>query len=180
MVLNMRKIAILLLIICYCLVNISFAANSPSAPTTSATTNSPTANPAQQLPDIEIRNARARPASHNTNSAAYMMIKNNSDQSYNLIGVSELGLAQNIELHQTVVDNKDGKASMKNIDKILIPAKTELLFKPGSYHIMIMGLKKDLVAGKKFTLDLKFEKSDDETTILGPKKIEVVVDNNAG
>ena len=40
-----------------------------------------------------------------------------------------------------------------------IPAKGELKLKQGSYHIMLIGLNRPLVAGEKLPITLKFEKA---------------------
>jgi periplasmic copper chaperone A len=40
-----------------------------------------------------------------------------------------------------------------------IPAGGSVVLKPGSYHVMLIGLKKALTAGEKFPLTLTFEKA---------------------
>jgi hypothetical protein len=42
---------------------------------------------------------------------------------------------------------------------LAVPAKGEVLLKPGGYHVMLIGIKRDLVVGDTFALDLEFEKS---------------------
>ena len=44
-------------------------------------------------------------------------------------------------------------------DGLEIPAKGEVLLKPGGYHVMLIGVKQDLKPGDRFTVDLEFEKS---------------------
>ena len=41
-----------------------------------------------------------------------------------------------------------------------VPAKGEVLLKPGSYHVMMIGMRRDLKVGDTFTLELQFEKSE--------------------
>jgi copper(I)-binding protein len=40
-----------------------------------------------------------------------------------------------------------------------VPAKGEVLLKPGGYHVMLIGMTRDLQVGDTFSLDLQFEKS---------------------
>jgi copper(I)-binding protein len=60
------------------------------------------------------------------------------------------------QVHETVVDGA-GTAAMKPVDRVNLPAGDTVEFKPGSYHVMLMGLSKDLKAGEKVELDLVFE-----------------------
>jgi copper(I)-binding protein len=53
-------------------------------------------------------------------------------------------------------------------DGLEIPAKGEVLLKPGSYHVMLIGMKRDLNVGDTFSLELQFEKS-------GTMTVEVTV-----
>ena len=118
--------------------------------------------------DLEFVKPWARPSmSTNNNSAAYFTIKNNSDKEYILIGVSAADTANNVELHQSFVDEK-GVSRMTNIDKMVIPSHAEVALKPGGNHIMLFDLKHSLKTGDKFKLELKFDKAD-------PKTIDVEV-----
>lgn len=40
-----------------------------------------------------------------------------------------------------------------------VPAKGQVELKPGGYHVMLIGVKRDLKVGDKFSLELQFEKS---------------------
>jgi copper(I)-binding protein len=48
---------------------------------------------------------------------------------------------------------------MRPVARVEIPAGGTLELKPGSYHIMLIGLSKDLVVGEKIEITLKFEKA---------------------
>lgn len=105
----------------------------------------------------------ALPNYPNNNTAFYLVIKNNSDEDQVLIGASSLELANNVELHNSFIDEK-GISKMAAINKLLIPAHNQVELKPGSLHIMLLDLKSKLKAGDKFNIELKFEK-------LSPKSI---------
>jgi len=46
---------------------------------------------------------------------------------------------------------------MKMVTSIEIPAQGKAELKPGSSHIMLIGLKRDLKAGDRVTMTLQFE-----------------------
>ena len=63
-----------------------------------------------------------------------------------------------VEIHEMAVI--DGIMKMKPLDQgIVIPAGGSVAFKPGSYHVMFIGLKKPLEAGQSFKGTLAFEKA---------------------
>ena len=90
----------------------------------------------------------------NTTSAAYMVIKNTGDKPERLVGIS-CDAAEVAQLHQSIV--KDNVAQMQPVDGLDIPAGGSVELKPGGYHIMLMKLKQDLVAGQSITLTLTFQ-----------------------
>lgn len=64
-------------------------------------------------------------------------------------------VAEVVEVHEMVMDGNMMK--MRAMPKLDIPANTPVELKPGSYHIMLMSLKKPLVDGEKVPLTLNFE-----------------------
>jgi len=95
-----------------------------------------------------------------------MKITNSGDQADTLVSVTaDVGDAQ---VHETVV--KDNVASMQEVKAGLeIPAKGSVELRPGSYHIMLINLKRDLKAGDAVKLTLKF-KSGTEIAVDVPVK----------
>jgi periplasmic copper chaperone A len=89
------------------------------------------------------------------NSAAYMLLRNTGSQPDRLLAIKG-DVANAIEIHQS--EMKDGVMSMHPVDFIEVPAGGTAELKPGGYHVMLIDLKRDLVAGEKFTLTLVFEK----------------------
>ena len=49
---------------------------------------------------------------------------------------------------------------MTSIDKIVVPAKSEIELKPGGMHVMLFDLKRNLSTGDKFTIDINIEGMD--------------------
>ncbi len=102
--------------------------------------------------DIRIENAwlRAMPQGI-SNTAGFMVIKNDSDKPLILEDVS-LDWARMGMIHESKV--VDGMAKMIHQDEIVIDK--ELAFKPGGLHIMVMGTHKPLDPSKSYNILLHF------------------------
>jgi copper(I)-binding protein len=96
-----------------------------------------------------------------------MLLHNHGVEADALIRVSS-DVADAVEMHLSQM-NADGTMEMAQQKKIDLPADGEVEFKPGSYHVMFIGLKQDLVAGSEITLTLMFEKAG-EITLTVPVK----------
>lgn len=121
--------------------------------------------------DIEIIDPWARSAAmEGGNSAIYMTLKNTSGTADRLVGVSG-DAADAIEIHETTMDN--GVMQMHPIEGGLeVPANGSVQLKPGSYHVMLIGLTKVLKAGDSVTVSLSFESGasvDLTVPVLEPK-----------
>jgi copper(I)-binding protein len=115
------------------------------------------------IQSIILSNAWARPStSQNNNSAIYLDIRNDSDVPHNLVNWSA-DVANTTELHDSFVDEK-GVSKMVRLDKLVIPAKTDTVLKPGSTHIMLLNLKRPLNIGDKFNLTLYFDDNTQQIT----------------
>ena len=91
------------------------------------------------------------------NSAAYMVIRNTGSEADKLIAAST-DAAKTVELH-TVIE-EGGMMRMRQVEGgIDIPANGQVELKPGGFHVMLIGLTRDLNAGDKVELTLTFEKA---------------------
>lgn len=100
--------------------------------------------------------ARATPGGATT-GAAYMTISNKSGVADRLTGASS-DVATTLQIHEMKVVN--GIMRMREVPGGLrIPANGSVVLKPGSYHVMLIGLKNPLKAGDSFPLTLNFEKA---------------------
>ena len=108
--------------------------------------------------DIEIERAYARASIPNVpNSAAFFVIKNNSDKDIAITSANS-DIAEKNELHTHIKENQMMK--MMKIEKLVVPAKSSLELKSGGDHVMLMGLKKELKAGDEISLELSFSDGD--------------------
>ncbi|MCX8061162.1 MAG: copper chaperone PCu(A)C [Anaerolineales bacterium] len=108
---------------------------------------------------IEARDVWARAALKDGNGAVYMILHNHSSQPDELVGASA-DIAQGIELHKSEV-NDQGVMVMLKQDSISLPARDKVQLQPGGYHIMLLGLTKDLKEGDTFDIVLKFKSHPD-------------------
>ncbi len=87
------------------------------------------------------------------NSAAYFTLHNETKTDAVLVA-AESDVANAVELH-TVVQKGDVMA-MQPLEKLIVPAQDCVRFKPGSHHVMLIGLKKPLQEGQAVAMTLRF------------------------
>jgi copper(I)-binding protein len=97
----------------------------------------------------------ARPAPARGNTAAYFTITAASSQAEALLSASSPA-ADMVQVHEVSTD-ASGMTGMHPIDRLDIAAGTSITLKPGGYHLMVMGLKRELAVGGTIELDLVFE-----------------------
>ena len=109
---------------------------------------------------IEVSNSWARLIPNGV-GALFLEIQNSHPESDVLTQASSPN-AKSVMIHQT--ERKNNITSMKHLMKgINIPANGNISLKPGSYHIMLSGLDKDLKLGDKIEVTLEFNKNESIT-----------------
>jgi hypothetical protein len=93
--------------------------------------------------------------------AAYMTITNETGQADALISVAT-DAAANPEIHQTTED-ASGMMGMHPVERLDIPAGGTVTLEPGGFHIMLINLTGELVAGSTIELTLTFEQAGEVT-----------------
>lgn len=94
---------------------------------------------------------------------AYLSITNRGAKPDALIGAS-MSLAESVEIHQTRV--VDGMARMRPMSEVPLPAGATVKIEPGGTHLMLVGLKEPLVAGRRLPLTLEFREAGSITVEL--------------
>lgn len=110
------------------------------------------------LGDIKIVNpwSRATPGGAKV-AGGFMKLTNTGKQTDRLIGGSLTGAGQ-FEVHETSM--QDNVMRMRRLEKGLeIPAGASVELKPGSYHVMFIGLQSGLKEGEHVKGTLVFEKA---------------------
>lgn len=101
--------------------------------------------------------ARATPPSAKT-SAIYLTLANTGSVEDRLVAVST-DVSEKAQIHTMYME--DGVMRMRWLqDGLVLPVGQETKLSPSSTHIMLIGLKQQLVVGQKISLTLDFEKSD--------------------
>ncbi len=113
---------------------------------------------------VESAWARATPPGAKV-AAVYLVIDNQSTKSDRLLKLRS-PVAASAEVHRSSVE--DGIARMRPVTVMHIGAGERIAFEPGGLHVMLMGLRKPLVAGQSFMLELTFE-------VAGPRRVVVAV-----
>ena len=92
---------------------------------------------------------------------AFMTINNASGPADKLVAVTTT-VTNRAELHTMAMDSQ-GKMAMQKVDSIAIPAAGNLELKPGSFHVMLFGLNRELKVGETFPLTLTYEQGGQQT-----------------
>lgn len=87
----------------------------------------------------------------------FFKIENNSDKADTLYKV-EFAPAGLVQIHETY-DAGNDMMGMREVGNIIIPAKSTVELKPGSYHVMLMKLKKDIKKGDVGDFALYFKQA---------------------
>jgi copper(I)-binding protein len=108
--------------------------------------------------DLHLEAAWARAtASHATAGGAYLTIVNDGDQPDTLTKASS-DIADSVELHTHRADER-GMMHMTAVDELVIPAHGRLVCRPGSYHLMLFDLTRQLRPGDRFTVTCTFARA---------------------
>jgi hypothetical protein len=109
--------------------------------------------------DITITDPYARAAI--PNGAVFMQLMNQGRVDDRLVS-AETDVADAVELHESKMD-ENGVMKMSPVANIPVPAGGSATLEPGGLHVMLIGLKRELAVGDKFSLTLNFEKSGSQT-----------------
>jgi copper(I)-binding protein len=103
---------------------------------------------------ITVEDAWARAAGARDITGAFFTLDNGGEDDVLLSADSDV--AEAVEIHQTVMEGDI--MSMVMQESVAVPTG-ELAFQPGSLHVMLIGLTRDLNAGDEFALTLNFEQA---------------------
>lgn len=117
--------------------------------------------------------------------AVYMTITGGAEADALTRAAVPADVAGEAQLHETVMGDmsdtemegaddmggsmgSSGAMSMQQVQRVDVPAGEVVQLKPGGFHVMLMGMKKELQAGDTFDVTLTFEKA-------GTKKVTATV-----
>jgi copper(I)-binding protein len=102
---------------------------------------------------IQVQQPWSRPAVSGTNGIGYMVVANRGAAA-DVLEKVESPIAARVEMHSTSMAG--GIMSMKKEDRVPVAAGGQIVFGPGAYHLMFVGLTKTLKAGDQATATLSF------------------------
>tara|TARA_Y100001933_G_C18943711_1_gene540677 strand:+ start:701 stop:1207 length:507 start_codon:yes stop_codon:yes gene_type:complete len=106
---------------------------------------------------ILVENPRVRYAPPNASMhAGYAVLRNNSNQEVNLISASSPNY-KTVEIHRSRITN--GLATMSKENKIVIPPRGQIMFKPQGLHFMLMYPHRKIKLGDKIRIIVRFSDS---------------------
>lgn len=119
-----------------------------------------------QTNPVQVQDAWARATAPKAKSGGVFMTIKGGSAADKLVSASS-DVAAKAALHET--REKDGVMKMHSIKALPVPAGQTVELKPGSYHVMLTGLKQPLKEGESFNVTLHFEKAGDEVV---PVKVQ--------
>lgn len=111
-----------------------------------------TAGAAHAAPQVQA--AWSRPALQDGMGAGFMTITNPGPKADVLVSVAS-PVAREVQIHQSSMAG--GMASMRRLETVPVGIGETVVFKPGSYHLMLMGLTRPLNIGDKAPVTLTFK-----------------------
>ena len=111
------------------------------------------------------------------NSASFMEITNGSSTDHALVGGSSPA-AEVLELHTHTMEG--GMMRMRQIEKIDLPAGQSVKLQPGGLHVMLIGLKQNLVPDENVPITLKYEDGSEVTIEAPVRKLQMQMKMQGG
>ncbi len=108
----------------------------------------------QQAATIQVQNAWARATTPAAQAGGVFLTITDRGAPDRMLSAAT-PVAATAELHETIDDH--GVMKMRPVPALPLPTGTAVELKPGSYHIMLMGLKQQLKPGDSFPIVLNFE-----------------------
>lgn len=119
---------------------------------------------------ITVTGAWARPTIAKMKISAAYFAATIADGATDTLIAAKTPVADKAELHQHIMQGDVAK--MRPVDAVPLSADHPVVFQPGGYHIMIMGVKNPpLREGTTFPLTLTFEKAGDVTVTVNVSKM---------
>jgi protein SCO1 len=129
------------------------AESGAGAPAASIVLEKPWVRRAVAMPD-------AKPGAPAT-AGGYVTVLNRGKTPDALIAATA-DVAERVEVHET--RSMSGMVMMEKVAKVELAPGSRVELKPGSYHLMLIGLKRTLAPGQTVTLTLEFERAGRITT----------------
>ncbi len=119
---------------------------------------------------IQVQGAWTRATAPGQNvGAVYFSILNGGSGADELIAV-ESTAATRTEVHESRM--QDGMMRMRPMPSVALAPRSRVEFSPGGLHVMLIGLKEPLVAGRTVALVLRFRHAGDLRTVAEIRSLQ--------
>lgn len=103
--------------------------------------------------NLEVSNGWIRLLPSPVPAGGYFEVRNNASAPAQLVGVSSPAFAEAM-LHETMEEK--GQSMMMPVERIEVPARGNVVFKPGGYHLMLMKPTRAIKVGDRVPVTLEF------------------------
>lgn len=110
-------------------------------------------------------------------TGAFMLIKNAGKTDRKLVK-ADSPVAKNVELHNHI--NENGVMKMRQVQEIAVKANAQAELKPGSYHVMLIGMHKPLEEGQSVPITLGFDDGSTLQVNAPVRKLQMTMPANNG
>ncbi len=151
-----RRRGALLIAVLAVLLAVAACAQAPSAPSASQGISAQNvwARAATMMGAMPMEGDEHQMEHGGANSAIYMVLANGGAAADSLVA-AQADVSNSIEIHETVMEGDVMR--MNQVEGgVQVPAGGQVELKPGGYHVMLIGLTRDLNAGDKFPVTLEF------------------------
>lgn len=153
-----RRASVMLSTLLVLLLAVAACMSAPASPAPAAgqglSAQNVWARPAKTMGDAPME-GDTQPMQHGgANSAIYMTLANGGATADRLTA-AKADVSKAVEIHETTMEG-DVMRMQQVQDGIELPAGGQVELKPGGYHIMLIGLTRDLVVGESFPVTLEF------------------------
>ena len=115
-----------------------------------------------QTSTVTVHDAWVREPMGSRNMTGAFAIVENTGATPRAIVAASADISDKVELHE--MKNEGGMMRMSPVKQIDVPAKGKVELKPGSFHVMLFGIKGKPAAGDKMNLTLTFDDGTKVTT----------------
>lgn len=109
---------------------------------------------------ITVHNAWIRPTAQGENGAVYFVLHNQSAEADELVGASS-DVAESVEMHESSMAEGTDVMQMNQVFSIPLNRGSEVVFEPGGYHVMLVNVSRELMAGETIEVTLQFKNHKD-------------------
>lgn len=128
------------------------------------------AGAAAQTATLTVHDAWVREPMGGRNMTGVFAVVENAGPTPRAIVAAATDAAEKVELHE--MKNQGGMMRMSPVKQIEVPARGKTELKPGSFHVMLFGVKGKPAAGDTISLILTFDDGSTVTTTAAVRKME--------